>query len=183
MAPNPKLKTQIPHALKKVLVVGSGGAGKTTLAHQLGQMLDLPVIHLDQHFWQPGWTPTPKAEWRICVEALIRCEAWVMDGNFGGTFDLRFPAADTILFLDYPSLLCLLRSTKRQLRYWRRVRPDMAPGCLERLLDGEFIRWIWRYRKDSRPRLENALAQYASHTTMLRFRTPAHLDAWLRDAL
>lgn len=136
--------------MRRVLVIGSGGAGKSTLAAQLSQRLDLPLIHLDAHYWQPGWGQPHKADWEQAVLHLLQGEAWVMDGNYGGTLKLRLAAADTVIFLDLPRLVCLWRVVKRWVRYYGRTRPEMGCGCPERLT-GEFVRWIWRYRRDRRP--------------------------------
>ena len=71
--------------MKRVLVIGSGGAGKSTFATRLGARLGLPVIHLDRVYWQPGWVETPKDEWLRKVEEMCAADAWVMDGNYSGT--------------------------------------------------------------------------------------------------
>jgi adenylate kinase family enzyme len=78
--------------MKRVLVIGCGGAGKSTFAARLGTKVGLPVVHLDALYWRPGWQKTPEAEWQEVVEGLVRREAWVMDGNYGGTMDLRVTA-------------------------------------------------------------------------------------------
>ena len=72
-------------SMKKILVIGSGGSGKSTFARRLGARLSLEVIHLDAHHWRAGWVAPPKDEWRRQVEELTRRESWVMDGNFSGT--------------------------------------------------------------------------------------------------
>lgn len=104
----------------------------------------MPLIHLDALYWRPGWDPTPADEWRIRVQALIGGERWIMDGNYGGTLDMRLEACDTVVFLDLSRWLCLWRVVKRQLRHRHGVRPEMAPGCPERMT-WEFIEWIWTY--------------------------------------
>ena len=73
-----------------------------------------------------------------------------MDGNYGGTLDVRLAAADTVIFLDLPRALCVARALGRALRYWGRSRPDMAAGCPEKL-DLKFLRWIWQYPRRNRP--------------------------------
>ncbi|MEM9666309.1 MAG: DNA topology modulation protein [Bacteroidota bacterium] len=138
--------------MQRILVIGSGGAGKSTLARQLGRRLGLPVIHLDQHYWQPGWVETPRAVWQERVRQLIQRERWVMDGNYSGTMEMRLAAADTIVFLDTPRWRCLWQATRRYLRFRGRSRPDMSPGCPERL-PLAFLWWIWRYPRARRPGL------------------------------
>lgn len=138
--------------MKKVVVVGSGGAGKSTFSRRLGEITGLEVIHLDSVYWRPNWTEPPKDAWAATVARLIQRDSWIMDGNFGGTRELRMRAADTIIFLDLPRRLCLYRGAKRAILYYGRRRPDMAGGCNERL-DREFLLWIWNYPKTSRVRL------------------------------
>jgi adenylate kinase family enzyme len=140
----------------RVLVIGAGGAGKTALALRLGDLLDLPVIHLDSLYWRPGWQPTPQDEWQETVERLTERATWVMDGNYGGTLDLRLTAADTVIFVDRPRHLCLWRILKRRLRYRGQTRPDMALGCPERLTP-EFLRYVWSYPSERRPQILSKL--------------------------
>jgi adenylate kinase family enzyme len=79
------------------------------------------------------------------VREAIGPDRWVMDGNYGGTMALRFAAADTAIFLDVPRLTCMWRVVRRSLRPRGRTRPDVGPGCPERLPDREFATWIWTY--------------------------------------
>ncbi|MGH9842177.1 MAG: hypothetical protein ACREEM_25785 [Blastocatellia bacterium] len=113
------------NSMRKVLVIGSGGAGKSTFAKCLGERLHIEVIHLDMLYWNPGWIETPKAEWLRAVEELVKRDAWIMDGNYSGTLDLRLKACDTVIFLDLPRLTCLWRVLKRVVQYRGRRRPDM----------------------------------------------------------
>ena len=143
--------------VRRVLVIGSGGAGKSTLAAEIGAAFGLPVIHLDALYWRADWVPTPEPEWRAQVERLVARDAWVMDGNYGGTLELRLAACDGVVFLDLPCWLCLARVLGRRLRHAGRTRPDMAPGCPEQL-SWEFVRWIWTYPRRRRPAILRRLA-------------------------
>jgi adenylate kinase family enzyme len=136
--------------VKRVLVIGAGGSGKSTLARKLGERLRLPVVHLDAHYWNPGWVETPPSEWEERVQRLTAGREWVMDGNYGGTLDIRLAAADTVIFLDLSRVLCLWRIVTRAARYWGRTRPDLAPNCPERL-GWEFVVWVWTYPDRRRP--------------------------------
>lgn len=138
--------------MERVLVIGAGGAGKTTLASILSERLGLPLVHLDAHYWRPGWVPTPPDEWRRVVESLIARPRWVMDGNYSGTLDMRLAACDSVVFLDLPRRVCLWRIFERRARYWGRARPDMAPGCPEQLT-WEFVTWVWTYPKRRRGKM------------------------------
>lgn len=135
---------------KKVAVIGSPGAGKSTLSRHLGARLGLPVIHLDGAYWHPGWVETPRDEWEQTVRALTLGETWIIDGNYGGTMDIRLAAADTIIYLDFPRRLCAWRVLKRGFQHRGRTRPDMGPGCREKI-DWKFVLWVWNYPARSRP--------------------------------
>ncbi len=87
-------------SLHKVLVLGCPGAGKSTFSVHLSQVLNLPVIHLDQLFWNPGWVQTDQAQFRNQVQSEVAKAKWVMDGNYSRSFDLRLSHADLIVVLD-----------------------------------------------------------------------------------
>lgn len=139
--------------------MGSSGAGKTTLSLELSRILDLPIIHLDAEYWQPGWTKPPSELWFERQRELLKAERWIVDGNYGATMDLRFAAADTIVFLDFPRLLCIWRILKRVLEYRPNTRPDMAEGCDERF-DLAFIKYVWTFPERHRPRILERLEAY-----------------------
>ncbi|MBM2825986.1 MAG: family ATPase [Dehalococcoidia bacterium] len=166
--------------MKRVLVIGSGGAGKSTLARQLGALLGIEVIHLDSLFWKPGWVETPKTEWLSTVEELAKREAWIMDGNYSATLAPRLAAADAVVLMNFPRRICLWRVVKRRFQYIGRSRPDMAPGCPERL-DWSFLKWIWTYPTRSRPRVREMIDQYSDVRTVIELRTPLEVSQFLRD--
>lgn len=166
--------------MQRVIIIGSGGAGKSTLARQLGAMLGIEVIHLDALYWQPGWAETPKSEWQETVQTLVQQDTWIMDGNFGGTMELRLAAADTVIFLDFPRLLCLWRVWKRRWQYAGKTRPDMRQGCPERL-NWEFLQWIWTYPTRRRPVVLKRLSQLAPNQTVMILRSPAQVRQFLSE--
>ena len=142
--------------MRRVLVIGSGGSGKTTFSLQLSRATRLPVVHLDRHYWSAGWVPTPAAEWNEVVRGLCDAETWIMDGNYGGTLDIRLDAADTIVFLDTPRLVCLARILRRRLAFRGRSRPELPDNCPERL-SFAFLYWVWSYPSRRRPQILDAL--------------------------
>ena len=157
--------------MKRIMIIGCGGSGKSRLAIRLGTKLSLPVHHLDRMFWQPGWNELPKDEWRTHQEELCAQPEWIVDGNYGGTMEVRFAAADTIIFLDIPTVTCLLGAIQRFIRFRGRCRPDMTEGCPERL-NRQYLKWIWTYRHDRRPRLLARLKglKDSKHIVILRSR-------------
>jgi adenylate kinase family enzyme len=95
--------------MKRILIIGSGGAGKSTLSRCLQKLLGIPLVHLDSIFWKPGWVETPRPEWKRIVCELVQGDSWIMDGNYSGTLDIRIDACDTIIFLDLPRTTCSWR--------------------------------------------------------------------------
>jgi adenylate kinase family enzyme len=156
--------------MKKVSIIGSAGSGKSTLAARLGNANGITVIHLDKLYWKPGWTEPGKDEWNEIVKNILDQEEWIIDGNYGGTMEMRLAASDTIVFLDLPRTVCVWRVLKRVFRYKKGGRSDMADGCEERF-DWEFLRWTWNYPRDSKPKVENMLKRFETEKAVIRLRS------------
>lgn len=122
--------------MKKILIIGSPGAGKSTLAGQLAQKTGLPVIHLDKYWHdQSLWSkdlPQKKQQWRKYIHKLVKQENWIMDGNYTSTLDIRIPGADLVIFLDYSRHIALLRTIKRRAKYHKAQRSDMPDDWQEK---------------------------------------------------
>ena len=146
--------------MRRILIIGSAGAGKTVLSRQLGELLQLPIMHLDALHWLPGWEKPPRDDWHRMVGELIQRDSWIMDGNYDGTLEPRLEACDTVILLDLPRTLCLYRVVKRSLLHYGRSRPDLNPECREQLPDREFISWIWEYPKRNTPRVLALLQRF-----------------------
>ena len=163
--------------MRKILVIGPGGAGKSSLADQLGKLLNIEVLHLDRFYWRPGWIEPPKVEWTKTIESLLSRDAWIMDGNYSGTLELRFKACDTIIFLDLARTLCVWRVLKRALIYRNQSRPDMTEGCNERVTL-EFILWIWNYSRRTKPKVVKLL-ESDTEKKIVWLRSPADVQNFL----
>ncbi|MDI4646923.1 DNA topology modulation protein [Cohnella hashimotonis] len=135
--------------MERILIIGSAGSGKSTLSQRLGEQLNLPIIHLDRHYWKPNWIPTPNEEWDQFVIKAADQEQWIMDGNYSRTLNLRLKRADTVIFLDMPTWLCVYRIIKRRIKFHGKTRPDLNEGCPEKL-DWVFFKWVWNYKQRSR---------------------------------
>lgn len=137
--------------MERILIIGCGGAGKSTLARQLGEKLNIPVVHLDKLFWHPGWVESTKEE--IDQKILLEMEKpqWIMDGNYNRTMPQRLQCCDTVIYMDFSRFACLMGVFKRVITTYGTVRPDMGEGCPERF-DWEFLKWVWNFKKNKRER-------------------------------
>jgi adenylate kinase family enzyme len=132
--------------LKKIIIIGSGGAGKSTLALRLGELLNLPVYHLDRLFWKPGWVEADRDEFRAAMIQIMGKDEWIIDGNFDSTLPLRLQYCDTVIMLDYSRLTCFTGYFKRYVKYKGITRPSMTEGCDEKL-DLSYLKWLWNFPK------------------------------------
>lgn len=138
--------------MQRVVILGNGGSGKSTFARALGKRLGLPVVHLDQLFWEPGWVEPDAEQFRTRVSRAIAADSWVCEGNYARrTFDLRLPRADLIIWLDTPRLTCFTRVIMRSVL--DRPRPDRAAGCSEKL-DRAFLKFVWNFDRGYRTGIE-----------------------------
>lgn len=138
--------------MRRVMIVGQPGAGKSTLAREIGAITHLPVFHIDLIHWRSGWIERSGDEKdALCAEVHAR-ERWVFEGGRSSTWPERLARADTLIWLDVAWPWRLWRIVWRTLRRHGRSRPDLPPGCPERLTT-EFLGYVWRTRTSARERL------------------------------
>jgi len=165
-------------ACKRILVLGPSGAGKTYLSLRLSKLLSRQLIHLDAHFWKPGWISTPQVEWREFVAGLANSENWIMDGTYESTLDLRIPAADAVIFIDDWSMLRLFRVLARRFGGGDKNRPDAPPG---QKLDLDYLRYIFHFSKISGPIIENQLTRHGAGKVLLTLSGRSDIDRLIRQ--
>lgn len=153
--------------LDRIMVIGPPGSGKSTLARALGERLGLPVFHLDQLYHRPGWQEPPKEAFAAEVARVASQARWVIDGNYSSTAAPRLRVADAIVYLDVPRWRRMLRVLRRSLTQLGRQRPDTAPGCPERI-DIAFLLYVWRWDRDTAPRVRAMMDGFAGRIVMLR---------------
>jgi len=171
--------------MQRVVVVGTSGSGKTTVAAGIAERLEMPHVELDSIHWTPNWTEIPDEEFRIKVAEVANRDAWVADGNYRAVRDILWSRADTVVWLDLPFRVVFWRIIKRTItriisgeELWNgnKERWDSLVG-----LEG-MPRWViktyWRRKKEF-PELF-AKPDY-SHLTIIRLRNTAEVDAWLAN--
>jgi adenylate kinase family enzyme len=152
--------------MRRVVILGRGGAGKSVLAGQLSELTGIPAIELDSVFWQQGSAPTPAEEWVARQRDLIAGDAWILDGDLGpydSGLSARLAAADTIIVLDFGFVRCAWRTLRRgreQAEYWR---------------------WVWSYRRRSLPRLRVAIVAHLPRAQVHVLRDPRMVRRFLAD--
>lgn len=149
--------------MDRVIILGRGGAGKSTAARRLGALTGLPVIELDKHFWQPGLVALPQPEWARVQETLAAADRWIMDGDLGpyDVLSVRLQRADTVIVLDFPLHVCA----------WRALRRSKETA--------DFWWWVLTWRRASRPKLLQAVAAHAAGADLHVLRSPAALQGFL----
>jgi adenylate kinase family enzyme len=153
----------------RVVVTGLAGSGKSTFAFALADKMGLPVIHLDLHFWKPGWVAPSEPEWRSKQRAVLAGDAWIADGNYHETLDLRVERADTVVVLDMPWWLCSGRAFRRGFR----MPGELPEGCdysQRRRLRDEWLLAvrIWRKRRSEPEYERQILSQRGLSVTLYR---------------
>ena len=166
--------------MKRILIIGNSGGGKSTMAAKMAQILDLPLIHLDTHFWQPGWTEPPDEEWHEIVKSLISREKWIMDGNFSGTLTIRAERADTIILLDMPRYVNMTGIFRRVIKYYGKRRPDLPDGCPEKF-DWQFTKWVWNFKKNSRPKMMAKLEPFRSSKNIITLKSRKEVNKFVEN--
>ncbi len=132
--------------MERIIIIGSCGAGKTTLSLELSKKLGLPLVHLDKLHHIGFWQERPKEEFDELLVSELEKPKWIIDGNYNRTIPLRMKYCDTVIFLDFSRLVCLWGVIKRLIKYHGKTRPDMGGECRERF-DPEFIKYVWNFNK------------------------------------
>lgn len=153
--------------MKRILIIGSNGAGKSTFSFKLAEKLGLPLVHIDQIYWRGNWDVTPENEFDCVVSAETSKPAWIIEGNNFRSLTHRLARADTVFWFEFPPPLCVLNILRRERKYCGQVRPDMPDECVSRW-DLAFLKIVWEFNKKNHARIEKLLGQH-KHFTVIRF--------------
>ncbi|WP_274362315.1 DNA topology modulation protein [Paenibacillus thermotolerans] len=166
--------------MTRIMIIGSGGSGKSTFAAELGNVLQIPVYHLDAYYWKPGWVPTPNDEWDQFLNQLVQEDEWIIDGNYGRTLDIRMKKSDVIIFFDLSPWITTCRVIKRRITYHGKTRPDLHEGCPEKL-DWNFIQWVWNFRKTKKPGILEMIRKCGKDKRVIVFQNIAQVRECLKS--
>ena len=161
------------------MIVGSAGAGKSTLARKLNDIMGIKLFHLDRLFWKPGWECISREELEEKIRSIITLDLWIIDGNYSSTMEMRLKEADTIIFLDFPLWLCLWGVIKRRFMYEGKTRPDITEGCKEKL-DWEFIKWILTFPFKKRKSIHEKIKKYSEGRNIFIFKNRKEVKEFIK---
>ncbi len=142
--------------MKKIIVIGCPGSGKSTFSKMLHKITDIPLFHLDMLFWNADKTTVEKSVFLERLEKILKQSEWIIDGNYASTIELRMKECDTVFFLDYPLDVCLSGINERK----GKPRSDM-PWVEHDKYDEEFTEFIKNYNTQNRPTVLELLNKYS----------------------
>ncbi|WP_212942833.1 AAA family ATPase [Paenibacillus antibioticophila] len=166
--------------MKRVLVIGCPGSGKSTFSSRLNKESNIPVIHLDTIYWKPGWISCTDQEFDEILRDLLLQETYIMDGNYSRTIEFRISFADTVYFFDYSRYLCLYRVIKRRIMNHGKTGEYMGKDCQESI-NYKFIKSVWNFRKNQRAKIMNVLDEYKGDKDIVIFRKPKEANMYLKN--
>ena len=158
--------------MKKIIVIGCPGSGKSTISRALHNKTGIPLYHLDMMFWNADRSTVEKSVFLERLSAVLDGDEWIIDGNYGSTMELRMAACDTVVFPDYPLEVCLdgIRD--------RRGKPRSDMPWIETEEDAEFIEFIKSYEEQQKPKVLELLEKYGDKNIVI-FKNRAEADAFL----
>ena len=164
--------------MKRVMIVGQPGAGKSTLARLLGERTGLPVIHIDLIHWKPGWVERNREEkTKLCHEVHAR-DAWIFEGGHSTTWPERLDRCDTLIWLDFPLWLRVWRVFKRTLNEYGHSRVDLPEDCPERF-DLKFYKFIWRTNKSAKQNMRSLFESAPSTKRKIKLSSRSDVSKFL----
>ena len=165
--------------MKRVLIIGSNGAGKSTFSYALADKTSIPLVHIDRIYWRNNWEVTPREEFLSLVSAEAQKPCWIIEGNNIRSLDDRLQYADTVFWFEFPPVLCVWNVLKRTCKYHGRVRPDMPDECVCRFNVG-FLKDVWRFNKKNHAKICEKLTA-RKNIKVVRFTNHKQVRAYLES--
>ncbi len=167
--------------MKKVLLIGCPGSGKTTFSKVLSEKTGLPVVHLDKICHRDNWTKLSKEETDRLIQIELEKPEWILDGNFNRTIEQRLKYCDTVFYFELPVIVCLFRVIKRTIQNYGKVREDVADNCIEKFDRRKipFYKFIitfnMQHKKKYREMLNNTMG-----VNVVTFKSRREVEKYLR---
>lgn len=170
---------------QRIVVTGLAGSGKSTISRALAARTGLPLIHLDLEFWKPGWVAPTDDEWAETQHRLLSAERWIADGNYTDTLPLRLARADTVVVLDMPWPMCVVRALRRAVRSTGGTMPDgCADSAWRRLRDETAVAGrTWKKRRREPERERRIIAEHGTHAAVHVLRSRADVRRFLESSV
>ena len=166
--------------MQRIMIIGNCGSGKTTFAKKLGSLKAIEIIHLDKFYYGPNWKGMNSDDWKRKVSEFSSRSKWIIDGNYSSTLDIRIKNADTIIYLNYSTVKCLWRITKRILKSWRKERIDNPKGCKERF-DLRFYKYVASFNYKRRDGLLIKLEKCRNDKNIFVFKSDKETSKFLQS--
>lgn len=162
------------------MVIGvSPGVGKSTFARRLGEVTGIEVTHLDRFYWKPNWVEASVEEFSTAQQQVVQNKQWIVEGNYPGTFNIREPHADTVIYLELPLRVCLYRVLKRRVQFHGKTRNDVGEGCKEKI-DKAFLKFIVSTYDARKKKMIERMQRYAEEGKTIHYlKTSAQIEVFL----
>ena len=165
--------------MERIVIIGCPGSGKSTLARELGEILNLTVVHLDRLWWTKGWQNVSMEVFDHRLNNALNLDRWIIDGIYSRTMDARLGKCDTIIYLDYSRWVCLWGFFQRLLTRKGTARPDLPEGCPEKL-EWDFVKYIWNFNQNNKVLNDTQIAK-AKHAKAIVLKNRRETRAFLNS--
>lgn len=166
--------------MKKIMVIGSPGAGKSTFAFKLSEKTHIELFHIDKLFWKPNWIHISTDELQEKLKEIMALDSWIIDGNYSGTMEMRLREADTVIWLNYSIITCLYGIIKRKFMYKSKARPDITDGCKENL-NWEFFKFVITFHLCQKKKTHKILDGYSQQNRVIIFKKRKDANKFLDE--
>ena len=156
--------------MRKVIIIGCPGSGKSTFARKLRDKTNLPLYYLDMIWHKPDKTNVTKEEFDRQLEEILTKEQWIIDGNYQRTLEVRLQQCDTVFLLEFPLEICLA-GVKSRIGHRREDMP-----WVESEFDEEFKQWIHNFSQDALPHIYELLEKYGKEKNVVIFKSRKDME-------
>ena len=163
--------------MNRIIVVGPSGAGKSEFSRKLNKILNIPLFHLDNIFWNEDKTHISREDFDLKLNEILNKNSWIIDGDYSRTYEIRFKSADTVFFLDYTKDVCLAGANSRI----GKKRDDLP--WIEEEFDSEFKEWIINWFTEIKPILMNLIDKYKNDKRIIIFNSREEANDYINNLL